>query len=172
MKYIGKDGENIRKMAWPGLMALLVMACCVYPQIAAAHGTDYRLLKEESMMGAKFFYDDGEPMSYAETLVFSPENDQIEHQNGRTDQNGRFAFCPHQPGVWHIKVNDGMGHAVLAEVEVASAISGKPAATAAPADTKASFADTSRIFRTLFGLSVLMNIFFGLYLWTSKFRRR
>ena len=55
-------------------------------------------------------YDTGEPMRYAEVLIYSPKNGKIEFQNGRTDANGSFAFLPDTPGEWKIVVNDGDGH--------------------------------------------------------------
>lgn len=64
-------------------------------------------------MAVEFFYSDKTPMRYAEVLVFSPENEKAEYQNGRTDQSGRFAFLAETPGEWQMKVNDGMGHATV-----------------------------------------------------------
>jgi nickel transport protein len=88
------------------------------PLSALAHGTDYRLIGKEAVVAAEFFYSDKTPMQYAEILVFSPESDKVEYQNGRTDQNGRFAFLAQTPGEWQVRVNDGMGHAVHANVTV------------------------------------------------------
>jgi nickel transport protein len=81
-----------------------------HPDPAFAHGTGYRLIDDANAVAVSFFYADGQPMSYAETLVFAPDNDDIEYQNGRTDQQGRFAFYPETPGTWRLVVNDGMGH--------------------------------------------------------------
>ena len=115
-------------------------------------------------------------MRYAEILVFSPQNKKVEYQNGRTDQNGRFAFLPETPGEWQIKVNDGMGHAVNATVSVNSfdseskktgEISSKlrnevlkkkdPLLGGAPMGV-----------RLVFGVSILMNLFLCVYLWKGK----
>jgi len=84
-----------------------------------AHGVDYEV-KEGKAVVLKVGYDDGEPMSYAEVKIFSPENKDIEHQNGRTDKNGCFAFLPDQPGEWKVIVNDGMGHGVVTEIKVSA----------------------------------------------------
>lgn len=59
---------------------------------ASGHGTDYRLIENDAVVAAEFFYSDHTPMRYAEVLIFSPESDQVEFQNGRTNQDGRFAF--------------------------------------------------------------------------------
>ena len=90
----------------------------VLPFNAFAHGTDYRLIGKDAVVAAEFFYSDKTPMRYAEILVFSPESEKVEHQNGRTDQDGRFAFLAETPGEWQMKVSDGMGHAVHATVTV------------------------------------------------------
>ena len=82
-----------------------------------AHGVEYEV-KEGRAVVLKAGYDDGEPMSYAEVKIFSPGNKDIEHQNGRTDKNGCFAFLPDQPGEWKVIVNDGTGHGVVTKVEV------------------------------------------------------
>lgn len=81
-----------------------------HPDPAFAHGAGYRLIDDAKAVAVSFFYADGQPMSYAETLVFGPEDQEIEYQNGRTDQQGRFAFYPETPGTWRLVVNDGMGH--------------------------------------------------------------
>ncbi len=86
-----------------------------------AHGVVYEL-KEDKTVIIKVAYDDGEPMSYAEIKIFSPDNKNIEHQNGRTDKNGCFAFLPDEVGEWKVVVNDGMGHGVVTEVKVEKAM--------------------------------------------------
>lgn len=86
-----------------------------------AHGVDYEI-KEGKAVVLRVGYDDGEPMIYAEVKIFSPGNKDIEHQNGRTDKNGCFAFLPDQIGEWKVIVNDGTGHGVVTEVEVKEAM--------------------------------------------------
>ncbi|MDZ7833437.1 MAG: hypothetical protein U5L07_16960 [Desulfobacterales bacterium] len=150
------------------VLAFAMIWMTVLPEGAAAHGTDYRVIEETPVIAAEFFYSDKKPMRYAEVLVFSPENDVVEYQNGRTDQNGRFAFYPEMPGNWLVKVNDGMGHAVRAEISV------KPAETAGgtaevPAEPKRQpTADASMIMKALLGLSLLLNLFLGMYAWKSN----
>jgi nickel transport protein len=60
-------------------------------------------------------FDDGEPASYAQVKIYSPDGGQIEYQNGRTDKNGCFAFLPDRPGEWNITIVDGMGHRIQTE---------------------------------------------------------
>ena len=147
------------------MLLFFAMICTmILPSGAAAHGTDYRVLDDAPVIAAEFFYADKEPMRYAEVLVFSPENQDVEYQNGRTDQNGVFAFCPEMPGKWLVKVNDGMGHAVRAEVSVdfpetdSGAIKGL-----ADKDTPAA-RGTSKWIKVILGLSLVLNLFLGMYL--------
>ena len=86
-----------------------------------AHGVEYEI-QENMAPIIKVGYDDGEPMSYAEVKIFSPNNTETEYQNGRTDRNGCFAFIPDEPGEWKIVVNDGMGHGVSTEIHIIEGI--------------------------------------------------
>ncbi|MBN2372301.1 hypothetical protein JXL19_00745 [bacterium] len=80
-----------------------------------AHGVHYKVDKAEAMI-IKVEYDGGEPMGYAEVKIFSPDDQKVEYQNGRTDREGRFSFLPEKGGAWKVVVSDGMGHGVTAEV--------------------------------------------------------
>ena len=82
-----------------------------------AHGVEYEIQENKAAI-IKVGYDDGEPMSYAEVKIFSPNNAKIEYQNGRTDRNGCFSFLPDVPGEWKIVVNDGMGHGVVTKIPI------------------------------------------------------
>ena len=137
---------------------ILIMAL---PAGAAAHGTDYRVLDPAPVIAAEFFYSDKEPMRYAEVLVFSPENRDVEYQNGRTDKNGRFAFCPETPGKWRIRVNDGMGHAVRAEIPVDPTETGKKEINGL--SDKKPLAAASKWLKIILGLSLVLNIFLVIY---------
>ena len=107
-------------------------------------------------------------MRYAEVLVFSPENDEVEYQNGRTDQNGRFAFCPEMVGKWQIKVNDGMGHAVQAEIMIDSLDTRSEVLKGLAVNTTPAAAATTKWIKIILGLSIMMNLFLGLYVWKSR----
>jgi len=159
---------------------IVLFAACVWmmaaPLSAFAHGTDFRLIGKETVVAAEFFYSDKASMQFAEVLVFSPEDDRVEYQNGRTDQNGRFAFLAETPGDWHVKVNDGMGHAVHATVAVSAE---KPEAKTAgeflgnrlnevTKKKDSLFGEASMGIKLVFGLSILLNLLLGLYVWKRK----
>jgi len=141
-----------------------------------AHGTDYRLINKNAVVAAEFFYSDKTPMRYAEIMVFSPENKKVEYQNGRTDQNGRFAFLPETPGKWQIKVDDGMGHAVNAIVSVNSFNSESKNTGEISSKWRNEilgkkdllFGGVPMGIRAVFGVSILMNLFLGVYMWKRK----
>lgn len=152
-----------RSMVFMGLLALMIQ-----PGFLFAHGTDYRILHGPGVVAIEFFYSDREPMRYAEVLIFSPDDAKLEYQNGRTDKEGRFAFCPPHAGLWQIRVNDGVGHAVQAEVAVQSQADGRVGPKGAQVDRKPLFGEGSILSRVCLGLSVLLNVFMGLYIWKRK----
>lgn len=118
--------------------------------VALAHGIGYREIKQKPMV-FEFFYATGEPMSYRDAKVFSPQDEKIAYQSGRTDASGRFAFTPNTQGDWNIIVKDEEGHLVKATIAVTQ-----------EADTPASFSSLPEgrefFVRAVLGLSLLLNI--------------
>jgi len=103
----------MRPQPWLYAWALLLAAS----GMAHAHGMFHEIGKREAVViNAEF--DDGEPVSYAQVKVYSPGGKEIEHQNGRTDKNGCFAFVPDRSGEWEILVDGGMGHRIQAAFAV------------------------------------------------------
>lgn len=99
------------------LTAVLLMGL-IFNSTAAAHAVRYRVAEDTKAVVVEFFYSSGEPLSYASILVWSPGADNVEFQNGRTDQNGRFAFAPSKSGNWRIEANDGRGHKKTAAIQI------------------------------------------------------
>lgn len=62
-------------------------------------------------------YDDGSPMSYAETEIKAPDSDLL-FSSGWTDRNGRFCFFPDVKGIYQVVIQDGMGHRLQVDVPV------------------------------------------------------
>lgn len=134
-----------------------------------AHGTAHRVIRDAKTITVEFYYADKEPMRYAEVLVFSPSDQKIEYQNGRTDQNGRFAFYPETAGAWRIEVSDGMGHKEVGRVVVGQADNtdadpGKHIERSEEPD------GSMRLLKAVLGISLIFNIAFFYYAW--KTRRR
>lgn len=142
------------------MMALWIVH---FPENALSHGTGYRMLTEEETVQAEFYYSGGEPMAYAEILVFGPDDDAVEFQNGRTDRMGRFAFLPDRPGEWRMIVKDGRGHAVRATVAVSDEQPGET-----PAGTQAPERSAPGVREILLGLSLIANLFLGLRVFRAR----
>ena len=143
-----------------------------YCPCARAHGTAYRVMDDATTITAEFYYQDKEPMRYAEVLVFSPLDEKVEYQNGRTDRYGRFAFYPDIAGTWRIEVNDGMGHMVLGNIEVGQ-VTNKDLKSE-PNDTyghSKAGERTSTLAKTALGLSLICNMVTVVYLWKRKYTR-
>jgi nickel transport protein len=146
-----------------GGLALMLITALGMPGQADAHGTGHRVLTGEHMVALEFYYSDQTPMRYAEALVFSPKDAEVEHQYARTDQHGKFVFCPDAAGQWVVKVSDGMGHAEQATVMVKpETASGPTAAPAVPAATAGPGTMATGI-KAVAGLSLILNACFVFY---------
>ena len=102
----------------PKISGSMVFLLLFLPVCVPAHGTGYRLLSTGGARAVGCYYSSGAPMAYAKVLVYAPDETEIEHQNGRTDRLGSFAFLPDRPGTWRMIVSDGQGHRMAAEVNV------------------------------------------------------
>ncbi len=104
----------LHNSCFPLFLFLLFFTPC---EKARAHGVTHSFSTEKALL-LQTAYSDGSPMSFAKVVVFSPSDSKVEHQNGRTDKNGRFAFLPDEQGEWRITVNDGMGHAFTRQIRI------------------------------------------------------
>lgn len=148
----------------------LILTCSVLLLLTAAagqvsaHGTDHKAVDPGPAVAVEFIYADGSPMSYADVLVYSPGDDEIEHQNGRTDANGRFVFYPDEPGKWQIEAGDGTGHLEKASVEVSAQQGEKEASVRENSGgQKSPPGGLDRALMAVLGVSLILNIFSGLY---------
>jgi len=148
---LARTGCGDAALGWV-VVALVVGVGVLVPAAAVAHGTTYDLLDSAATVTARFGYDDGEPMMYAEVMVFRPGDDEIEYQNGRTDRLGHFAFSPDTAGAWRVEVSDGMGHKVTGDIRVDADLSG---ATAVSGQGRG---PASKGLGVVAGLSLLANV--------------
>jgi nickel transport protein len=123
----------------------------IAPLWGLAHGVRYSL--SEGAMVVTATYDDGSPMAFCDASVFSPADPANAYQAGNTDPRGRFAFVPDTNGLWRLTVDDGMGHAMKAEVNVGTGAVG----SAGPDEKK-----ISRPMALLMGFCLIFGLF-GIY---------
>ena len=107
-------------------------------------------------------YGDNEFCSYADVSIFGPESDSTEFQTGNADVHGNFSFLPNRPGMWAVKVDDGMGHVKTAGIEVnESFFSGQKEginSRAASVDADRSAEKIPVYLKAVFGLSLIFGI--------------
>ncbi len=154
------------------ILVISILSVSIHLQNARAHGTGHRVIRGSSAITVEFFYSDNEPMSYSEVMVFSPEDKNVEYQNGRTDREGRFAFCPRSPGKWRIEANDGMGHKAQSVILVEQKTDEKPYENYLPEAKAETPATTSKPLKTALGLSLIANLAFAVYVWRPGTRTR
>ncbi|MBU4459259.1 MAG: hypothetical protein KJ579_01725 [Verrucomicrobia bacterium] len=112
-------------------------------------------------MGVVAAYDDGSPVPYADARLFAPGQDGKPVLTGTTDRNGCFMFRPDTAGVWRISIDDGMGHAVSADVVSGGAFSAAAVSSRMP-----------KTQGVLIGLAVIFSVFgWGAYLRLRAVRR-
>ena len=124
---------------------------------ASAHGVGYQESDLRSV-ALDFFYSTGELMSYLKAEVFSPSDEKIAYQSGRTDAGGRFAFVPDKPGTWRVVVNDDDGHRAEAKVDVTQEFMSGGAAGGIVEEKKAAPEGLDLYLRAGLGVSLLFNI--------------
>lgn len=157
------------------MIALRVTALIMVAALAAAainspafgHGVGWVREGNDGVVALRFVYSDGEPMMFADVTVTDPAGKVF--QKARADREGRFAFVPSTNGEWRAKADDGTGHALEALVTVESGA--KAPAAGDPVHTAAVVA-LPRSIAMLLGLSLIANLFGGLFLWRMRRGRR
>ncbi|MDR2368603.1 MAG: hypothetical protein LBF58_10950 [Deltaproteobacteria bacterium] len=132
---------------------------------AFAHGVVWREDPSDKTISLSFMYTDQSPMKYSKVQLFSPQDAEVPYQSSVTDKNGGFAFMPDAPGLWKFSSNDGQGHMVSGELEVAfpeaPAPGGQAGPAPAPAPPLASGGSKSPTWEKIgLGLSLIVNVFF------------
>ncbi|MCS7231337.1 MAG: hypothetical protein RMJ67_04280 [Elusimicrobiota bacterium] len=88
----------------------------IFLSICFSHKVNYSLI--QGGIGFRFFYENNQPVSYADVEIFSPDEKNIPYQTATTDKNGCFLFLPDKKGKWKIVLNDGLGHGLVKEIEI------------------------------------------------------
>ncbi len=92
-------------------------------KISYSHGVTGSIRTGEAVI-AEIRYDDGEPFSYSEAKIFSPDNKTVEFLNTRTDAKGVVSFIPEKKGLWKISVTDGISHGKELEINITDDMAG------------------------------------------------
>jgi nickel transport protein len=87
----------------------------VTPLHGYAHGVEGVVETGGLVVAAR--YHGGEAMSHARVIITAPNSEKL-FQTGKTDKNGRFAFCPDTPGPWRVVVDDETGHRLNLKMDV------------------------------------------------------
>ena len=133
------------------LSILAMLSLLLFHAESRAHGLEYSVSEIAGRPIVSFKYSGGSPASYTEVKIWSPANDSIEFQNGRTDKNGRFSFVPDLEGMWRIALNDGMGHALTVDYNVTTIVRGTKDVVNSPVEQ-----NNTTLYAVL-GCSLLMN---------------
>ena len=82
---------------------IFIFAACMWimamPYKAFAHGTDYRLTGNNTVIAIEFFYSDKAPMQYAEVLVFSPETTKLSFRTAERIRRAGLPFWRKRRGI-------------------------------------------------------------------------
>lgn len=139
----------------------------LWPITLWAHGVSGHVLTTPSPVGLEFLYSTGDIAPYANIEVYSPENKTVEYQNARTDKSGRFAFIPNIPGTWTIIMSDNMGHRAETAISISEEdlqLQKTHLSSQENIEKTCPFMNIPLWLRAIFGISILFNIFIGLYI--------
>lgn len=84
-----------------------------------AHDLQHKVETGKNAVIIYFFFPDNNLFSYENFEIYTPDNQKIPFQVGRTDKLGRVILAPNQEGKWLIKVfsEDGHGKTVYIDVD-------------------------------------------------------
>ncbi len=119
------------------------------------HGVSHVMLRDA--YGIKVFYEDGNPLEFADIQIFQPGETEVEFQLGMTDENGVFMFRPDTSGLWTVKVSDGLGHGKVISVLVDELNS-----------TMTKTEPVSRLKRIISGVGYILFLFSAWYLFAIR----
>jgi len=144
----------------PKYFLLCIILIFMINSDSSAHDVTVEITKSYPSVIVRASYFQAEPLSYAEVMIFSPENDVVEYQYGRTDKSGYFAFVPKSKGDWKITVDDEMGHFIESVVTITADFFTGEGATVIVAHTKhgSTIRDLRPLYKIIFGLALIFGI--------------
>lgn len=110
--------KTFQKVSWLSLSFLLYLS--INPSKTLAHGSNiYYQATAALEIIAKF--DNGQPMSNAQVVIYAPDNPRQPWLQGTTDKEGKFVFTPDYSitGNWDVKVRVA-GHGGVINIPIQS----------------------------------------------------
>lgn len=161
-------------------LSIIIFSLLAAPVIFA-HGVEIHLEQKQPGVVALCRYHGGSLLVDAAVQVRFLDKKAV-FQAGRTDRNGCFCFLPDRAGTWHVRVDDGMGHAGRAKIEIGAdffqAVSGAPepvekpgeAGEAQKTEKPGKAAPLPYVCKILIGVVAILALTFILYWWKAKKR--
>lgn len=91
-------------------MKKLFIFIFLFPIYIFSHDLQHKINKYGGIVGINLFYADNTKFSFESYEIYSPENEKIPFQVGRTDKYGRIFFNPDKEGEWKINATSSDGH--------------------------------------------------------------
>jgi nickel transport protein len=141
---------------------ILILMFILIPTLVCAHELQVLIDLKPPFVALHSQYSENESCSYAEVSIFSPHSNIAEFQIGYADKNGNFSFLPDSPGIWKIKIDDGMGHVKNVTIEVTEVFLDKEQSKSGE-ETRTTALDRSRreipdYLKAIFGMSLIVGI--------------
>jgi len=94
-----------------------ILLFLLFINITYAHQIQVEIKKEKAVV-IRLFYPDGTAFSYEKFEIYSPRDNKIPFQVGRTDKLGRIVFIPNEIGKWKVKAISQDGHGINKEIDI------------------------------------------------------
>jgi len=100
------------------LSSLLCLPPLTWSVEVLAHGAQINY-KQTQGIEITAIYEQGQPMTNAQVVIYSPEDPATPWLTGTTNEQGRFSFIPdsNQQGNWDVKVRES-GHGALISIPI------------------------------------------------------
>ncbi|WP_457644429.1 hypothetical protein [Persephonella sp.] len=97
---------------------MIVLIILFLFSLSYAHSLKTEITYSDAVI-IKIKYSDGTPFSYEKYEIYSPEDEVVPFQVGRTDREGRIVFVPDVEGKWKVKAfsEDGHGFVKILDLE-------------------------------------------------------
>jgi nickel transport protein len=102
-------------------MRYALMVFLAFITFSFAHQINVRLEHGHAIV-IKLRYPDGSPFAYEKYEIYSPDNDKVPFQIGRTDKLGRIVFIPNRVGRWRVKAISKDGHGINKIVNISETL--------------------------------------------------